>query len=227
MMDALLPPAVVTCEAWATDELEGELLPDERAHVARAVPKRVEEFRRGRACARRALFVLGAPHVPIGVTATRAPRWPDGTVGSITHCDGFCAAAVGSSSEVLAVGIDAEPDRPLPDGIFDRISTDRERRWARTAVSTIACDTLVFSAKEAVYKVWSPLTNEWLGFCDAEVEVDLAANAFVATISRNPTLDVPTLLHGRFGVQRGVIATAIVVAAPSASRRGTVRPFAG
>lgn len=42
--------------------------------------------------------------------------WPDGVVGSMTHCDGYRAAAVAHAGEVLGVGIDAEPHFPFPRG---------------------------------------------------------------------------------------------------------------
>ena len=55
----------------STDELVGDLFPEEAASVARAVAKRTEEFRRGRVCARRALSELGVPPsaIPVGVSS--------------------------------------------------------------------------------------------------------------------------------------------------------------
>jgi 4'-phosphopantetheinyl transferase EntD len=215
MIESVVPPTVSAVEAWAGGVVEGDLLPSEQAHVARAVPKRQEEFRRGRVCAREALAALGATRSEIGVGASRAPRWPARTVGRITHCEGFCAAAVGWALEFAAIGIDAEPDLPLPEGVLDRTASDRERHWARTASSAIACDRLLFSAKESVYKVWSPLTHAWLGFEDADVDVDLLAGSFVATISPVRTgehPDVPARLFGHFATRDGNIVTAIALA---------------
>src|SRR5215469_3139377 len=68
------------------------LAPEEAAHVARAVPKRVGEFAAGRACARRALEQLGVPDFVLRVGPHREPIWPVGMAGSITHTAGFCAA---------------------------------------------------------------------------------------------------------------------------------------
>jgi len=130
VLAALLPSGVAVFEAW-TPDVEGDLLPEELGHVVRAVPKRVEEFRLGRVCARRALARLGATPAAIGVHTTRAPRWPAGTVGSITHCAGFCAAAVGWATDILAVGIDAEPNQPLPDGVLAGAALDLLRAAVR------------------------------------------------------------------------------------------------
>ncbi|MFF1717797.1 hypothetical protein [Streptomyces sviceus] len=55
----------------------------------------------------------------------RCPAWPDGVVGSMTHCDGYRAAAVAHAGEVLGVGIDAEHHLPLPEGVFASIALPR------------------------------------------------------------------------------------------------------
>jgi 4'-phosphopantetheinyl transferase EntD len=43
-----------------------------------------------------------------------APRWPDGVVGSMTHCNGYRATVVAHSGRVRSLGIDAELHAPLP-----------------------------------------------------------------------------------------------------------------
>jgi 4'-phosphopantetheinyl transferase EntD len=98
-------------------------------------------------------------------------------VGSITHCAGYRAAAVARADRVRAIGIDAEPDKPLPDGVLDRISLPGERAMLYDlALGGLAAagprwDLLLFSAKESVYKAWFPLTGRWLGFEDAELTI--------------------------------------------------------
>src|SRR5215469_16812348 len=68
------------------------LRPAEAAIVARAVEKRRAEFATGRACAHAALDAWGAPDAPLLPGPDRAPLWPDGFVGSISHARGACAA---------------------------------------------------------------------------------------------------------------------------------------
>ncbi|MFF4689931.1 hypothetical protein [Streptomyces sp. NPDC001307] len=46
--------------------------------------------------------------------ARRAPRWPEGIVGSMTHCAGYHAAAVARGRSVAALGVDGEPHGPSP-----------------------------------------------------------------------------------------------------------------
>jgi hypothetical protein len=83
----------------------------------------------------------------------------------MTHCSGYAAAAVGRLQRISAIGIDAEPDAPLPDGVLDLVATPAERdRLAMTQHEPDSpnWDRLLFSAKEAVYKAWFPLVGEWL-----------------------------------------------------------------
>ena len=113
MLEQILPPAVAVVETFG--DLPGAtLFPEEEAAIARAVPKRRREFATGRGCARAALNRLGEPPVPILRGPQGAPLWPAGVVGSITHCDGYRAAAVARTSDIATVGLDAEPDKPLP-----------------------------------------------------------------------------------------------------------------
>ena len=70
------------------------LLPAERAALGQVVDGRRRDFAAGRHCARRALARLVGSPEPILSGPDREPVWPQGIVGSITHCDGYRAAAV-------------------------------------------------------------------------------------------------------------------------------------
>lgn len=213
MLERILPDVVEVAESWG-DSQDGVLAPEELELVRNARPKRVAEFRSGRLCARRALAQLGIAPAPLGVRGKRAPRWPTGVVGSITHCTGFVAAAVARSEDLFGIGIDAEPNERLPRGVLHRIASPAEEAWAVSAQGEVAGDRLLFCIKESIYKVWSPATDEWLGFEDAFVEVDLATRTFRAQLSpvrldgKPPELAV---LHGSFAVEQGIVAAATTV----------------
>src|ERR1022692_2231466 len=74
-----------------------------------------------------ALARLGLPPVPIVPGLRGAPQWPSGIVGSMTHCAGYRASAVARMQDMLILGLDAEPDHRLPDGVLDAIATADER----------------------------------------------------------------------------------------------------
>lgn len=153
-----------------------DLLPEERAHVARAVEKRQREHAAGRWAARQALARLGVAPTAILVGDDRAPRWPAGIAGSITHCAGFAAAAVAHVEQVCALGIDAEVVRDAPFEGWQRTLVDVERARLATADGTPEVRALfaTFAAKEAFFKLQWPVTATFVDFTEAEVTLDLA-----------------------------------------------------
>ncbi|WP_308441107.1 4'-phosphopantetheinyl transferase family protein [Planosporangium mesophilum] len=209
----VLPPQVVAVESFV-DTGEDVLYPEERAVIARAVDRRRREFATVRACARTALARLGVPPAPILPGTRGAPGWPAGVVGSMTHCDGYRAAAVARAAHVRSLGVDAEPDEPLPDGVLDLVSLDEERaRLAGLAARhpAVCWDRLLFCAKESVYKAWYPLAGRWLGFDEVAVTVDADAGTFAARLLVGGPLPA---FAGRWLVRDGIILTAVTVPAP-------------
>ena len=179
-----MPKSAASAESFG-GSLGTGLFPEEAALVARATEKRRREFTTGRECARGALAALGIAAAPILRGYRGAPLWPDGIVGSITHCAGYCASAVARTQDLLTIGLDAEPNAALPGGVLELISLPAERARLRelAAVSPgIGWDRLLFCAKEAVYKAWFPLTGRWLGFADADITIDATERAFTARI---------------------------------------------
>jgi 4'-phosphopantetheinyl transferase EntD len=216
VIEQLLPPDVVAVEAFA--DLPGEpIFPGEEEELANAVVNRRREFVTARRCAREALGRLGFPPALIGSGPHREPLWPDGVVGSITHCIGYRAAAVGT--KVAAIGIDAEPNKPLPDGVADQVITATEPAMLAELVATsplIHWERMVFSAKESVYKAWYPLTGRWLDFDEAVLTIDPLARTFRARLTVDGTRADGgrplTGFDGRFLVADGLILTAVTVA---------------
>jgi 4'-phosphopantetheinyl transferase EntD len=216
VIEELLPKAVAVAEAFGDGD-DAELLPAEVEIVSRAVEKRRAEFTTGRACARRALGQLGFPPGPILAGERGEPLWPAGAIGSITHCDGYRAAAAAPAGEVMALGIDAEPNLPLPDGLLGDIARPEERpglaELARSNPS-VHWDRLLFSAKESVYKAWFPLAGRWLGFEDATLTIDRRGEAFSARLLvPGPEADGTRIegFEGRWLVRDGIVVTAIAV----------------
>ncbi len=217
MLETILPDSVVVVDA--RQDIEVELFPEERLALGAAVEKRRAEFVTARACAREAMAKLGLPALAVTNGERGEPRWPEGIVGSVTHCDGYRACALARVERILTVGIDAEPNAPLPDGLIGDIARAEElprlRRLAREAAE-VHWDRLLFSAKEAVYKAWFPLVHRWLGFEDATVEIDAAAGTFAARLLV-PAPPALTGFSGRWMLEDGILATAIALDAKIAS----------
>jgi 4'-phosphopantetheinyl transferase EntD len=202
---ATLVPATASAETFS-DVPESTMFSDEAAAVAGAGAERRREFGTVRWCARKALRQLGVPAVPILPDGDRAPRWPVGVVGSLTHCAGYRAAVVARSGELRGVGIDAEPHAALPADVLDLVLRADERARLLTLAEADPdrhWDRIVFCAKEAVYKAWFPLTGRWLDFEDVSVTVNLDG-----TFGARLLGTVPRDLDGRWKVDRGLILAA-------------------
>lgn len=207
----LFPPGVIVVST-ETDSADGALYAAEAAQIRHAVPKRRHEFTLGRLYARMALRRLGIVDFPVLAGAHREPRWPPDIAGSITHCDRFCGVAV-ARAPIRAIGIDAEKRGPLPSEVAPLVFTSNERQWLHGAHADNGDDwpTLIFSAKESVYKCQFPLTGAMLDFTDVEIAMT-APGAFSATINaRIPGTDEVRTLRGRYGVGPDHIYTAVVV----------------
>ncbi len=208
-------PAGVVGVASRSDEQQEPLFPEEAALVARAVMARQLEFATGRSCARRALRRLHVADAPILSGGRREPLWPEGIVGSITHCAGYRAAAVARAGDAAAaIGIDAEQHAALPSGVLERISLPQERAWLATAPAGIHWDRLLFSAKESVLKACFPLLRRTLEFRAVLVRVDPDGGTFRSRLAGDhPPALLPHELQGRYLVRDGLIVTALVVPA--------------
>ncbi|MEU9294612.1 4'-phosphopantetheinyl transferase superfamily protein [Streptomyces sp. NPDC048266] len=224
MLESLLPAGTACAEAF--DDLEpAPLFPEEEALVAAAREGRRREFGTARLCARRALTSLGLPAGPLLRGRRREPLWPPGAVGSITHCAGYRAAAVARDRDVLALGIDAEPNGPLRPDVLPVVAFGGERAWLRAYADRypgICWDRLLFSAKESVYKTWYPLMGRWLGFDDVEVTMEAprgAGGGFRARIARSTAGSaLPGELHGRWASRDDLLVSAVAVTVPSGHR---------
>jgi 4'-phosphopantetheinyl transferase EntD len=229
VLGEILPDRVVAEEAFNDPPAGSELglFPEEAAQVARAVPKRRQEFTTVRICARRALGRLGVPAMPLLSGRRGAPVWPDGIVGSMTHCQGFRGAAVARAADLASLGIDAEPDEPLPDDVLGTIALPEEQAWVEELDARhpgVCWDRLLFSAKESVFKTWYPLTRLELGFEEAEIGIDPLTGTFTARLLvPGPQVDGRRVhsFTGRWLARRGLVVTAIALARVPAAEPAT------
>jgi 4'-phosphopantetheinyl transferase EntD len=227
--EVLLPP-VAAAEAFA-DPPGAALFPEEEAVIARAVGKRRREFTTARLCARAALAQIGHPPVPLLPGLRGAPHWPDGVVGSMTHCAGYRAAAVARADQVIAIGLDAEPNEPLPDGVLASIATTEEQEQLAVMPGrrlAVNWDRLLFSAKESVYKAWFPLTRQWLSFDEVVVRFEPTTCSFTARLLvPGPAVNGQPLtgFTGRWLARDGLLLTAIAVSHSRRSPWTTPRSF--
>lgn len=198
-----------------TDSSWAFLPAQERFLVRDAVPERREELAAGRRQAHAALKALGEDVEVIGRGERGEPIWPNGVVGSITHCDGFVAAAVAPTTRYRGLGIDVEPAAKLPSGVLNEIASQTEKRHMTALAQlhpSIPWDRLLFCVKEACYKTWFPCEKTWLGFEDAEVRIDPFYGAFTVELSRHiQRSNLPRRLSGHWGSTGEFVGAAISI----------------
>lgn len=195
---------------------DGPLYPEERALLEGCVEKRQREIAAGRRCARRALAQLGITSFPLLPGPDRAPIWPAGIVGSITHTDGpsdgYCAVAVAQAGQFGGLGIDAEPRLRLPEDLWTLVLDAGEKREALRDSDPGTFARLIFSAKETTYKAVFPTLKRILEFADVHVDVDLDAGLFLARLVGAQTVPpVGNPLVGRLVIDNELIVTAMVL----------------
>lgn len=217
LFGGLLPESIVLEESAPErfgDDLR-ELTEAEAALMAKAVPKRRREYTAGRVLARRAAAKLGLGPIEVLPREDRAPAWPTGVVGSITHTRGHVAVALARADAFRGVGLDVEQAEPLKLRLWDTICTDEDRamlaRHDEPERSRLA--KIVFSAKEAAYKAQFAITEQFLGFSAMHIDLDVENARFVATFRQEAgdAFRPGDTLTGRFVRTERLVATAVVI----------------
>ena len=234
--DAIAPAASTSRDPWIGDLFgpdvrtgslaieaadPGALWPDEAALTARFAARRRQEFAAGRLCARPLLAALGAVDPVLLVGAHRAPAWPPGVVGSISHGAGLCVVAVARRGEVRGLGVDVEADAPMRAALRRRVCTDGEARLLAGADDDEAghLAKLLFCAKEAVFKCVHPQLGRPLGLRAVEILLDPGAGRFHARAldaageGAAPLVDA---VEGAWALRAGRVLAGATLRAPEA-----------
>ncbi len=136
--------------------------------------KRLSDFTSGRFCAMKALEQIGLENAIIPIGKEREPVWPEGIVGSISHCDRLVGAIVAKSSDHISLGLDIEEIGRVTHDLWDLVFTENEKNYLSGLSSDeiLVQSTAIFSIKEAFYKFQHPLTKTFLDFLDVEVDLE-------------------------------------------------------
>ncbi|CUX83968.1 MAG: Phosphopantetheinyl transferase component of siderophore synthetase [Roseibaca calidilacus] len=210
--------------AWADPTAPmPRLIGDEVLAVEQVRPVRAREFGAGRAAAREAMGLLGHPPRPVLQGEDRAPVWPRGLTGSISHTARDCMAVVTDAPEIRALGLDIEMAAALEPALWPEICTMAEMRWLASLGPSQRGHfaKLVFSAKEAVYKAQYTVSRQMLGFQDLTLTVDLPQHRFTAELTTEVAGFAPgAVLQGRFAILGAVFITAVEISADDPALSG-------
>lgn len=180
----------------------------------RAIDKRRREFAAGRHAVRQAMALAGLPPAPVLVGQDRAPIWPEGTVGGITHTASCAIAVAGHIGAVRSIGVDVEEDTPLKEKLLGEICLPGEIAWLNAQADPLRLAKLIFSAKEAAYKAQYPFSRTVFGFSGMETDWDMATGQFTARFTRAVApFAVGHEISGRFAMGQELIITGVEMGA--------------
>ncbi len=201
-LKSLFPPEVAAAVV-GIGGTNAPLWPGEATAMAGAVPARVAEFAAGRDAARRALAVLGLPPAPLPMGPDRAPLWPIGISGSITHAAGHALAVARRGAPL---GVDLEEDAPISPDLWPILC--RPDELARLDGDTGRLVRQVFAAKEAVFKAQEEGRRALFGF--DVLSVALVAGGFVAHFHSDAgAFRAGQLLQGRLALCDGMVLAGV------------------
>ena len=139
-------------------------------HLSRAVDKRQADYLAGRALVARGFDALDLPPHPVETGPDRAPIWPNGVTGSISHSRKTCACIL-STDTTLHLGIDVETNLTAKsdEAIRNVALSEHEQKLLNTAPDPRHLSALMFCAKETLFKALYPTVQTFFGFDSAEV----------------------------------------------------------
>ena len=171
-------PEGVTGIIQPIDDHLSYLHPEELRSIQAASSKRKFEFSTGRWCAKQALAVQGVNNTLILSGENREPVWPEGFIGSISHCKDKCGAIISKNTDMQSLGFDIENIKKLKNDISRIVCTDEEKDWIKgqKKYPYNVLVLLIFSLKEAVYKCIYPYKQIRIGFKDCTIIPNLESN---------------------------------------------------
>lgn len=128
----------------------------------------------------------------------RAPLWPEDCVGSITHNDHFVCVSVALKSRVRSLGIDIEERGRTKIELSSHIRSSKDL-VRHESFSDTELLTLIFSAKESLYKLLYPLVKKFFGFEAAYLsEINHAKGSFKIHLDADLNEEFNTLSNSEF-----------------------------
>lgn len=162
--------------------------------VEKAVAKRKNEYSTGRMLAHKLLQEQAFENYEILRGSQREPVWPVGVVGSIAHTDGHAITAIARGCDFESIGIDLETQGRVGEKLISRLITDLELRE-----NPQIDPTLIFSAKEALYKYLFPLVKMYVDFLDVDLDIRPSTNDIFIRAIKVPAANTYTeRLRGRY-----------------------------
>lgn len=183
--------------------------------LSHAITKRRAEFVAGRYLARKALTALGSDETTVGIGSNRTPIWPEPFIGSISHSDNFVICAVVNKNDVKKIGIDVENilTPKVATEIVSSILIEAEYDLVGSRINpTPVVLTIIFSAKESLFKALYPEVGHYFDFNVAQLkEINFETGIFSIQLVQqlSPALPLNSVFEGTFEISKGKVFTII------------------
>lgn len=184
--------------------------------IKNSVIKRQAEYLAGRYTAIRALGQLGVEVNNIGTAKHRSPVWPEGITASITHTDTISVCVAGHKDTFQFLGIDLEKRLSLRSALELKdivISVSEERILLKSGLTFEDGLTLIFSAKESLFKALYPSVGYYFDFSAAQIiSIDCNRNIFNVVLLESLTskLVAGMKFEGYFSFEENHVFTIII-----------------
>jgi len=176
-------------------ELEVSFFPE----LDRAVVKRQAEFLAGRYAAKQVILksgFLNGEVPPIQIGDHRSPIWPPGIIGSITHnhSKAICAIIKDDKSAYIGIDLEEQISTRTASNIEELVLKDSEKKiLTQQGASDALAITIIFSAKESLFKALYPIIKIYFGFELAQV---MSADLRKGTL----TLELESSIREKMGI---------------------------
>jgi 4'-phosphopantetheinyl transferase EntD len=169
-LDAALRTRGVVLGIASEEDGAAPLSPAEAVLKMGVAPRRLDDLRRGRAAARRALRMLGSSETTVLRERNGAPAFPKGFIGSISHTTGRALAAAAKAEHVGGLGVDVEIiTAGVQQDLADLIPlAERQAFAACFGLSEDAAAIARFSLSESLYKAVSACLRRWIDFDECQ-----------------------------------------------------------
>jgi 4'-phosphopantetheinyl transferase EntD len=170
----------------------------------RAVNKRKAEFLAGRYCAKTVLAQYDMTDFTIVADKNRAPQWPVGFKGAITHSNNNALVALSNNEAILGIGIDIESimsDKTMNDVKSAIVLGDENNFLNHDSMSPNTVVSTIFSIKESFFKAAYPSTGFYFDFDAVQItKLDPINNCFTLKVCQalNPQIRPGMVFSGQF-----------------------------
>ncbi|MBD3667970.1 MAG: 4'-phosphopantetheinyl transferase superfamily protein [Kangiella sp.] len=143
-----------------------------------SIDKRCSDYLAGRIAAKAAISHSQKPFpkldssLQVNCSREGAPIFPCGFVGSISHSGNFAMAAVSKGNHLSSIGIDIEQTIPEEDYELVKrqvLTHDEVPLLEQLSITNNVALTLIFSAKESLFKCLHPEIKRFFDFTAAKV----------------------------------------------------------